>query len=227
MKRRSRRYKKAKEFVGEKKRTEIADALTLLKSLPGPKFDETIEIAMKLGIDPRKSDQMVRGSYSLPHGIGKELSVICFAVGEKAEEARKAGAKEVGGEELAKKIQDGWLDFDVAIATPDMMRVVGKLGRILGPKGKMPSPKAGTVTQNVDLAIREYKLGKIEYRTDSAGNIHAPMGKKSFALEKLTENIEAFIEHIRSRRPPAAKGNFLQNVTVSSTMGPGIPIALK
>ncbi len=222
MKKRSKRYRASTEAAGEKTRLEIPEAVEILKKFQGAKFDETVEISFRLGIDPKKSDQTVRGSFSLPNGIGKERRVIVFAEGEKAAEAEKAGAIEIGGADLAKKIQDGWQDFDVAIAEPAMMKHVGKLGRILGPQGKMPSPKSGTVTGNVGHAVAQFKAGKVEYRSDSGGNVHTVVGKKSFDTGKLVENIESFIEHMKASRPAAAKGVFLQKVTLSSTMSPGL-----
>jgi large subunit ribosomal protein L1 len=224
---RSKRYRAAATEVDRLKRYQVPEALEVLGRLPKTKFDETVELVVRLGIDPKKSDQLVRGSVSLPRGIGKRKRVIVFAEGEKAEEAVAAGAVEVGSAELAKKIQDGWLDFDVAIATPDMMRHVGKLGRILGPQGKMPSPKSGTVTPDVGTAVSEFAAGKVEFRTDSGANVHVPVGKRSFAAEDLGENVEAFLEHIRSLRPAAAKGTYLVGATLTTTMGPGIKLEVR
>ena len=203
---------------------ELDEAVALLGKFPAPKFDETVEVTLLLGIDPKKSDQMVRGSISLPHGIGRELRVVAFAEGEKADAAREAGAVEVGAEDLAKKIQEGWMDFDVAIASPDMMRHVGKLGKILGPQGKMPSPKAGTVTPDVATAVREFKAGKIEFRNDSGGNVAAPMGRRSFEPKALQENVQAFIDYVSSLKPATAKGAFIKKATLSATQSPGIPL---
>ena len=203
---------------------EILEAIELLGKFPKGKFDETVEISLKLGIDPKKSDQMVRGSISLPNGIGKELRVVVFAEGEKAEEARSAGALEVGSADLAKKVQDGWMDFDVAVATPDMMKHVGRLGKILGPQGKMPSPKAGTVTMDVTTAVKEFKAGKIEFRNDEGGNVHAPMGKRSFSGGDLAENVNAFVARVGAMRPAATKGTFVMKAVLSSTHSPGIPL---
>jgi large subunit ribosomal protein L1 len=205
----------------------VREAVDLLKKMDAAKFDETVEVAIKLGIDPKKADQLIRGSFALPNGLGKEKRVIAFVDGPAAEECRKAGAVEVGTEELAKKIEGGWMDFDVAVAHPAAMRFVGKLGRVLGPQGKMPSPKSGTVTDNVAQAVKEFKGGKIEYRTDPAGNVQAPVGKKSFPPEKLAENIEAFLEHIKASRPSSAKGHFVQKACVSATMSPGILLAVE
>lgn len=204
----------------------VDEAVKILQSLEGAKFDETVEVSLKLGIDPKNTAQMVRGAYSLPHGIGKKVRVIAFAEGEAATAAKAAGAVEVGAEDLAKKILDGWLDFDVAVAHPAMMRHVGKLGRVLGPHGKMPSPKSGTVTDNVAKAVEEFNAGKVEFRNDSGGNIHALIGKKSFDAEKLAANCDAFIAHIGSLRPAASKGTFLVRGCLASTMSPGIPLQL-
>lgn len=222
----SKRYQDSQKLVDELRKYDIKEAVHLLKDLKKAKFDETVEIAMKLGIDPKRSDQLVRGSISLPKGIGKQLKVIVFATGEKAELAKKAGADEVGAEDLAKKIEGGWADFDVAIASSDMMRIVGKLGRILGPQGKMPSPKSGTVTDNIETAVREFKAGKIEYRTDAGGNVQASIGRVSFSEDDLAENIRAFVSHIASLRPPTVKGTFVQRVFISSTMSPSIRLAV-
>jgi large subunit ribosomal protein L1 len=204
----------------------IAQAVAELKKFENAKFDESVELAVKLGIDPKNSAQLVRGAFSLPNGIGKSVTVIAFAEGDVAKAATDAGADEVGSEDLAKKILGGWLDFDVAIAHPSMMRHVGKLGRLLGPHGKMPSPKSGTVTDDVGKAVGDFKAGKVEFRNDDYGNIHAIMGKKSFEDEKLAENIEAFIEHLRSLRPSAAKGLYFKKAAIAATMSPGVPIAI-
>jgi len=220
------RYREAFEAVDRSKSYELREAVLLLKGLRKPRFDETVEVALKLGIDPKQSDQMVRGSVSLPKGIGKDVRVVVFADGEKAEAAKAAGAVEVGAEDLAKKVEDGWMDFDVAIAVPAMMRVVGRLGRILGPQGKMPSPKSGTVTDDVADAVTEFRAGKIEYRSDSGGNVHAPVGKVSFSEDDLEQNIRTFVEHMQSIRPAGVKGTYLQKVCISSTMGPGIKVAM-
>ncbi len=224
---RSKRYREALKKVPPRgTRLPVAEAIEVLKSVPKASFDETVEVALKLGIDPRKADQIIRGSFALPHGLGKTKRVIAFVDGEQAQAAREAGAIEVGTEDLAKKIQDGWLDFDVAIAHPAAMRFVGRLGRILGPQGKMPSPKSGTVTDNVALAVREFAGGKIEFRNDAGGNVHAPVGKISFEVDKLAENIQAFVDHILSLRPATAKGTYLQHAAVSLTMSPGIELAV-
>ena len=200
--------------------------MKLLKTFNNTKFDQTVEVAIRTGIDPRQADQIIRGSVALPHGLGKPVRVIVFAKGDQADAARAAGADEVGGADLAEKIKNGWLDFDVCIAAPDMMGIVGPLGKILGPRGLMPSPRAGTVTPDVGRAVREYKAGKVEFRNDSSGNIHAPVGKLSFDEQKLVENIKAFVDHIQSLRPAALKGQFIKGVTISATMSPGIRVAV-
>jgi large subunit ribosomal protein L1 len=223
---RSKRYKKAAERVDKNKRYPLNDAISLLKSLDSPKFDESVTLTVRLGIDARKSDQIVRGAFSLPNGIGKSVSVLVFAEGDHAEEAKAAGADFVGAQDLADKITGGWMDFDVAIAHPSMMRVVGKLGRTLGPQGKMPSPKAGTVVEAVGTAVTEFKAGKIEFRNDAGGNLHALMGKKSFEPDKLQQNVEAFLEHIKTLRPSATKGNFILGAHLSATMSPGLALAV-
>ncbi len=187
-------------------------------------FDETTEAAINLAVDPRHADQNVRGAIALPHGTGKQVRVVVFAKGDKEREAREAGADEVGGDELAKKINDGWLDFERVIATPDMMNVVGRLGRVLGPRGLMPNPKVGTVTFEVGRAVREQKAGKIEFRVDKAGIVHVPFGKASFGPEKLRDNLNAVLEAIVKAKPASAKGNYLKKVSISTTMGPGIKV---
>jgi large subunit ribosomal protein L1 len=220
---RSKRYRKS----AEKKKPEpvpLNDAVATLKKFDNAKFDETVELSLKLGIDPKQSNQAVRGSFSLPHGIGKTVKVVVFADGESAQKAKAAGALEVGGEDLAKKILEGWMDFDVAIAHPAMMRHVGKLGRVLGPHGKMPSPKSGTVTDDIERVVREFVAGKIEFRNDDTGNLHVVMGRKSFPAEKLTANVSAFLDHVRTLKPPSSKGQFLEKACLSSTMSPGVPL---
>lgn len=224
---RSRRYEKAAGKVERNKRYEAEAGFELLKSLPGPKFDESVEVAVRIGIDPKKTDQLVRGSVSLPKGTGKTVVIAVFADGEKAEAAKAAGADYVGAADLAEKIENGFTDFDMTIASPDMMRFVGKLGKVLGPQGKMPSPKAGTVTPNVADAVREFKAGKIEFRTDSGANIHAAIGKKSFGAGDLVSNVIAFVDHIRTLRPSQAKGAFIRKVVVSTSMGPGVILAVE
>jgi len=223
---RSKRYVDSNKTVEKSKEYELKEAVSVLKTFNKPKFDETVDIVMKLGVDPKHSDQIVRGSFSLPKGIGKEVRVVVFASGDKIELAQKAGAAEAGGDDLLKKVEGGWLDFDVAISTPDMMGKVGKLGRVLGPQGKMPSPKSGTVTNDVETAVKEFKEGKIEYRTDAGGNVHVPVGKTSFSEEDLVENLKSFIKHIVSNKPPAAKGVFVQKISISSSMSPGVRVAL-
>jgi len=226
MKFRSKRYVESNKTVEKSKEYELKEAVSVLKTFNKAKFDETVDIVMKLGVDPKHSDQIVRGSFSLPKGIGKEVRVVVFASGDKIELAQKAGAVEAGGDDLLKKVEGGWLDFDVAISTPDMMGKVGKLGRVLGPQGKMPSPKSGTVTNDVETAVKEFKEGKIEYRTDAGGSVHVPVGKTSFPEEDLVENIRSFIKHIVSNKPPAAKGTFVQKISISSSMSPGVRVAL-
>ena len=197
----------------------------MLKGAGAPKFDESIDMAVNLGVDPRHADQMVRGAMVLPHGIGKDTRVLVFAKGEKEAEARDAGADYVGGEDLAKKIQDeGWLDFERVIATPDMMSVVGRLGKVLGPRGLMPNPKLGTVTMDVGTAVSENKAGKIEYRVDKSGIIHAVVGKRSFDAEKIVDNAAALVDAILKAKPAAAKGVYLKKISISTTMGPGLRI---
>ncbi|MFT6832396.1 MAG: large subunit ribosomal protein L1, partial [Planctomycetota bacterium] len=219
MAKQSKRFREAVAMVDRSQSYTANAAFDLLKSLPAPKFDETVEIAVRLGIDPRKTDQLVRGAVSLPKGLGKTVKVVVFAEGDKAEAAREAGADEVGSDELAAKIQGGWMDFDVVIASPDMMKHVGKLGKVLGPQGKMPSPKSGTVTPNVAQAVEEFKAGKVEFRTDQGGNVHAPLGKRSFPTEDLVENLTAFLNHLTGMRPSAVKGTFVRRISVSTTMG--------
>ena len=221
----SKRYASAVTQVDRAKLYEPSEAFELLKSLPAPKFNETVDIVVKLGVDPRKSDQLVRGAVSLPKGLGKSVKVVVFAEGDKAEAAQAAGADEVGSDDLAEKISGGWMDFDVVIASPDMMKHVGKLGRVLGPQGKMPSPKSGTVTPDVAKAVEEFKAGKVEFRTDAGGNVHAPLGKRSFPVEDLVANFTAFLDHLSGMRPAAVKGTYVRKVSVSTTMGPGAWVA--
>jgi large subunit ribosomal protein L1 len=227
MVRRSKRYLENAKKIDQAVAYELDDALKILTGLKGAKFDETVELAVSLGIEAKRSDQQVRGAVSLPKGIGKSLRVIAFAEGDNAVKAKAAGAIEVGSGDLAQKILDGWLDFDVAIATPDMMKHVGRLGKVLGPQGKMPSPKAGTVTADVATAVSEFAAGKIEFRNDAGGNLHAPVGKKSFSVAALKENVEAFLHHVRALRPPSTKGNFILKVAISTTMSPGILLNVK
>ena len=225
MGKKSKRYRRNKELTtGDM--VPLPEAVEALKKLENAKFDETVEVAVKLGIDPKNTAQTIRGAFSLPNGIGREVTVIAFADGDAAKAAEEAGAAAVGTEDLAKRIQDGWLDFDVAVAHPSMMRYVGRLGRILGPHGKMPSPKSGTVTDNVGDVVREFKAGKVEFRSDSGGNVHAPVGKKSFSKDRLVENILSFLEHLKAIKPAAAKGTYMQRVSISTTMGPGVRVVL-
>jgi large subunit ribosomal protein L1 len=218
------KYLEAKKKIDREHYYDPLEAFQLLKEIAGASFDETAELSIRLGVNPKHADQQVRGAVVLPHGTGKELKVVVFAKGEKIKEAEEAGADIVGGEELAEKIQGGWLDFDVAVATPDIMSVVGKLGRILGPRGLMPNPKTGTVTFDVSRAISEIKAGKVEYRTDKVGNIHVPLGKISFTEDKLLENFFTVVEALIKAKPAAAKGQYLKSIAISTTMSPGIKI---
>lgn len=202
----------------------LEQAVAVLKQFGNTKFDQSVEIAMRLGVDAKQADQIVRGSIVLPHGIGKSLRVVVFAKGENLEQAKAAGADEVGGEDLAKKIKDGWTDFDACIAAPDMMGIVGPLGKVLGPRGLMPSPRAGTVTPDIAKTVREYKAGKVEFRNDAGGIVHAVVGKMSFDPQKLSENIKAFIDHINHLKPNAVKGHYIKSVTLSATMSPGVKV---
>lgn len=220
----SKRFRAAAKKVDREKQYAIADAVKLLKSLPGAKFDETVDLSIHLGIDPKKTDQAIRGAVSLPKGLGKTVKVVAFAEGDKASEAKAAGADMVGSDDLAKKILDGWTDFDIAVATPDMMKHVGRLGKVLGPQGKMPTPKSGTVTLEIGKAVQEFKAGKVEFRTDAGGNVQVPVGKKSFGEGDIVANTEAFVSHIKSLRPSSVKGAFIRRAVISSTMGPGIPL---
>ncbi len=202
----------------------LNEAVSMLKTFNTTKFDQSVEIAMRLGVDPKQADQIVRGSIVLPHGIGRTLRVVVFAKDDKATEAVEAGADEVGGEELAARIKDGWLDFDVCIAAPDMMGLVGPLGRVLGPRGLMPSPRAGTVTPEVGKVVKEYKAGKVEFRNDAGGIVHAVVGKLSFDDAKLVENIRAFMSHISGMRPNAVKGQYIKGIAISATMSPSVRV---
>ena len=219
------KYQEAAKLVEAGKLYTAAEAMELVKKTATTKFDETIELHVRLGVDPKYADQQVRGAMVLPHGTGKSKRVLVFAKGEKVKEAEAAGADFVGSDEIVQKIQGGWLDFDVAVATPDMMGTVGRLGKILGPRGLMPNPKLGTVTMDLTKAISEIKAGKVEYRTDKAGNVHCPIGKASFDAEKLQQNFQALIDTLIRVKPAAAKGTYLKSCTVTSTMGPGIPVA--
>jgi large subunit ribosomal protein L1 len=232
MAKQSKRTKLLQKQVQELGQVDLPTAVKALKGLEGSlsgkakpcNFDQTVEVAIRLGVDPRQADQIVRGSIVLPHGIGKSQRVLVFAQGDNVAVAEEAGADHVGGKDLADKVKDGWLEFDVAIATPDMMGVVGPLGRVLGPRGLMPSPRSGTVTQDVAGAVKEYKAGKVEFRCDSAGNVQCVVGKLSFDESKLRENIEALMSYIHSLRPSAAKGVYLRNFSICSTMSPGISV---
>ncbi len=204
----------------------VDEAVAILKRYDTLKFNQTVDIAFRLGVDPKQADQIVRGSVVLPNGIGKTLRVIVFAKGDQAEQAKQAGADEVGGEELAKKVKDGWTDFDACIAAPDMMGIVGPLGRVLGPRGLMPSPRAGTVTPEIGKTVKEYKAGKVEFRTDAGGIVHAVVGKLKFDAPKLVENIQAFIHHIQALKPHSVKGQYIKSVSISATMTPGVRIAV-
>lgn len=224
MPKRSKRYRAMSEKVTSQP-LPLQDAVAALVGFNTTKFDQTVEIAIRLGVDPKQADQIVRGSVVLPHGIGRTQRVIVFAKGDLAAAAQEAGADEVGQEELAKKIKDGWTDFDACIASPDMMGLVGPLGKILGPRGLMPSPRAGTVTPDVAKVVAEYKAGKVEFRNDAAGIVHAVVGKLSFPPEKLVENVESFIKHINGLKPNAVKGVYLKGVALSATMSPGVQVA--
>lgn len=202
----------------------LAEAVPLVKKAAFAKFDETVEVAMRLGVDPKHADQMVRGTVVLPHGLGKTMRVVVIASGDKVREGREAGADEAGGDDVVQKIQGGWMDFDAVIATPDMMKSVGRLGKILGPRGLMPNPKTGTVTQDVAKAVREVKAGKVEFRVDKTGIIHCPVGKTSFDVEKLAENAHALISSVVKAKPATAKGRYVKSIVISSTMGPGVPV---
>lgn len=217
------KYSAAAEKV-EARPYALPEAVKLAKDGAYAKFDETVDVALRLGVDPKHADQMVRGTVVLPHGTGKEMRVLVFAAGEKLKEAEEAGADHVGGEELAKKIEGGWMDFDAVVATPDMMKVAGRLGRVLGPRGLMPNPKAGTVTFDVGKAVEDIKSGKVEFRVDKAGIVHAPVGKASFTEEQLAENTEALLGAVLKARPAAAKGRYIRSFTLSTTMGKGIRI---
>ncbi|MFC4389208.1 50S ribosomal protein L1 [Gracilibacillus marinus] len=224
MAKKTKKQQEALKLVDRTKAYDVKEALELVQKASAAKFDETVEVAFRLGVDPKKADQQIRGAMVLPHGTGKTQTVLVFAKGEKAKEAEAAGADFVGDQELINKINQGWFEFDVVVATPDMMAEVGKLGRVLGPKGLMPNPKTGTVTFDVEKAIQEIKAGKVEYRVDKQSNIHVPIGKVSFDLDKLVENFNALAETVVKAKPQAAKGTYLRNIAVSSTMGPGVKV---
>jgi large subunit ribosomal protein L1 len=223
MRTRGKKYTAARQQVPTKMHS-IEEAVPLIQKVKYTKFDETVEMSVRLGVDPKHSDQMVRGTVVLPHGLGKSKRVLVIANAEKQREAKEAGADEIGGEELVDRIMGGWMDFDAVVATPDMMRAVGKLGKVLGPRGLMPNPKTGTVTLEVTKAVQEIKAGKVEFRVDKAGIVHAPIGKISFAKERLIANAHALMENIVKAKPSTAKGKYLKSVTMSSTMGPGVSI---
>jgi len=227
MAKQGKKYQEAVKLIDKNKVYEVSEGVELVKKAASAKFDETVEAAFRLGVDPKRADQQIRGAVVLPHGTGKVQRVLVFAKGEKAKDAEAAGADYVGDADMIAKIQGGWFDFDVVVATPDMMGEVGKLGRVLGPKGLMPNPKTGTVTFDVTKAVNEIKAGKIEYRVDKAGNIHAPIGKVSFDADKLVENLAALTEALNRAKPAAAKGIYMRNVSISSTMGPGVRVAVK
>ena len=225
MPKRGKKYLAAKKAVEEKERYTLKEAVEKVKEIAFAGFDESVEMAVRLGVDPRHADQMVRGSVLLPHGTGKEVKVLVFAKGEKEKEAKEAGADYVGAEDMVEKIQkEGWLDFDRAIATPDMMALVGRLGRILGPRGLMPNPKTGTVTMNVKEAVEEIKKGKVDYKVDRAANIHVVVGKVSFDAEKLYDSARAVLDSIQRAKPASAKGTYFKSITLSPTMGPGVKV---
>jgi large subunit ribosomal protein L1 len=226
MKYRGKGYRAALEKVDRTMRYPLEEGLRLVQETKRAKFDETIDLAVRLGVDPKQADQNIRGTVVLPHGMGKAVRVVAFARGDKGREAEEAGADFVGADDLIKKITEGWLDFDNAVATPDMMAAVGKIGKILGPRGLMPNPKVGTVTMDISKAVKEIKAGKLEFRVDKAGIVHIPIGKASFSLEKLLDNASVVLTSVVKAKPASAKGNYVQGVTVSTTMGPGIKIDL-
>ena len=221
---RSKRYQSSLGTLDRERSYTLDEAVGILKTWPVCKFDQSVDLALNLGVDPKHADQMVRGAIVLPHGIGKTVRVAVFAKGEKEREAREAGADVIGAEDLVERVQGGWMEFDTAIATPDLMGQVGRLGKVLGPRGLMPNPKLGTVTFDVNRAVREAKAGKVEFRVDKAGNVHTPIGKHSFGAEQLAANGMALIEAIVRAKPAAAKGTYLRSLTVSTTMGPGVPV---
>lgn len=221
---RSRRYREAAATLEPGRAYDVRGAVHALKAMPAAGFEETVDLAVRLGVDPRHADQIVRGTVVLPHGTGRSVHVTVIAQGEKQKEATEAGADLVGGKEIVQKIQDGWLETNVIVATPDMMSEVGKLGRLLGPRGLMPNPKSGTVTFDIQRAVREVKAGKIEFRTDKTGNVHVPVGRRSFSEDQLVENVDSFMETIVRAKPAAAKGQYVRSVTISTTMSPSVSI---
>lgn len=224
MKKRSRKYLESEKKVDSSKHYSISEAIELAKESSFAKFDETVDLAFRLGVDPRHADQMIRGAIALPAGTGKSVRVVVITSGENITKAEKAGADFAGGDDIVQKIQGGWLDFDRVIASPDMMAKLGRIGRVLGPRGLMPNPKLGTVTTDVEKAVKEQKAGKVEYRTEKNGIVHVPVGKKSFSSEKLRENVNAIVSAIMKAKPASAKGTYLKSLTISTTMGPGIKI---
>ena len=220
----SKRAKVIQEKVESEKLYALSEAVNLLKEIKATKFDESVDVALRLGVDTRKAEQMVRGTCSMPNGLGKEVRVLVFAKGEKATAAQEAGADHVGGEDYAKKIKAGWLEFDRVVATPDMMAIVGRIGKILGPRGLMPNPKTGTVTFEVESIIKNIKAGQVEFRADKQGNLHASVGKISFDADKLCENVSALIDTVKRMKPSSSKGIYLRNFSLSSTMGPGLKV---
>ena len=224
MTKQSKRAKVIQEKVESEKLYALSEAVNLLKEIKATKFDESVDVALRLGVDTRKAEQMVRGTCSMPNGLGKEVRVLVFAKGEKATAAQEAGADHVGGEDYAKKIKAGWLEFDRVVATPDMMAIVGRIGKILGPRGLMPNPKTGTVTFEVESIIKNIKAGQVEFRTDKQGNLHASIGKISFGADKLCENVSALIDTVKRMKPSSSKGIYLRNFSLSSTMGPGLKV---
>src|SRR6187549_1374115 len=224
MRKRGKKFTAARAQVAADRTYSIEEAIPLVQKVKFAKFDETVELSLRLGVDPKHADQMVRGTVVLPHGLGKSKKVLAIAGADKQKEAEQAGADHVGGEEMVDKIQGGFMDFDAVVATPDMMRAVGKLGKVLGPRGLMPNPKTGTVTVNIAQAVKEIKAGKVEFRVDKTGIIHAPVGKISFPAQSLIENAHALVDSVVKAKPSAAKGKYLKSVTLSSTMGPGIDI---
>lgn len=220
----AKKYEEAFKKIDREKRYDMEEALDLLPQVTYAKFDETVEVALRLGVDPRHADQMVRGSVALPNGLGKKVRILVFAKGQKEKEAQEAGADYVGAEDLIENIQKGWLDFDKTIATPDVMGIVSKLGKILGPRGLMPNPKVGTVTFDVAKTVKEMKAGRVEFRVDKAGNLHVPAGKVSFGKQKLLENINALLEVVLRLKPPSSKGTYVKGMAVSTTMSPGIKV---